>query len=291
MPTFPPSLVTRSGAEVLGTFILVLFGCGSVHVAVLTGDLNLGQVALVWAVAIMLAIYSTGGVSGAHINPAMTIALAAWGRFSWRDVPAYVAAQMTGAFVAALVLFMLFNPMLTAKEKAKEVVRGKTGSEITATCYGEYYPNPGKFGGGPGAYDAIEHAKYTDMVSMPAAFLAEVLGTAILALMVFAVVDERNPAAPPARLAPVFIGLTVAVLICIIAPLTQACFNPARDFGPRLFAYLAGWGDVAIPGPNGAGFFTVYILAPIVGGVLGGSIYTHLIRPCFPQTVEKSETA
>ena len=90
--------------------------------------------------------------------------------------------------------------------------------------------------------------------------------------------DEDNLPLPIGRLAPVFIGLTVAILISVIAPLTQACFNPARDFGPRLFAAVAGWGRVAIPGPNGSGFFTVYILAPVLGAVLGGGLYTRVLR-------------
>ena len=76
-----------------------------------------------------------------------------------------------------------------------------------------------------------------------------------------------------------FIGLTVAALISVIAPLTQACFNPARDFGPRLFAFLAGWGPIALPGPRGTGFLTVYILAPILGAILGSGLYVHVLGP------------
>jgi glycerol uptake facilitator len=85
------------------------------------------------------------------------------------------------------------------------------------------------------------------------------------------------------RMAPVFIGLTVAALIAVIAPLTQACFHPARDFGPRLFASMAGWGSIALPGPRGMGFLTVYILAPIIGAFAGGGWYTRLLRPLIPE--------
>jgi glycerol uptake facilitator len=99
---------------------------------------------------------------------------------------------------------------------------------------------------------------------------------------VFALTDEKNQASPAARLGPVFIGLAVAVLISVIAPLTQACFNPARDFGPRLVAYFGGWGKVAIPGPQGMGFATVYILAPITGAFIGGWLYTRVLRPALP---------
>jgi glycerol uptake facilitator protein len=278
-----PSLFARAAAEVLGTFLLVFFGCGAVHVAVLTGDLSgLGQVGLVWGVAIMLAIYCIGGISGSHINPAITIAFAYWGRFAWRDVPTYVAGQLIGAFLAAAMLFVLFGPLLEAKERAKGVERGTPGSVVTAMCYGEYYPNPGALAADKGPYDPAAHAKHNELVSHAAALAAEILGTFILALVVFALTDERNPVTPAAKLAPVFIGLTVTILIMVIAPLTQACFNPARDFGPRLFAFLAGWREAAIPGPNGIGFFTVYILAPIGGAVAGGGVYTHLLRSCLP---------
>jgi glycerol uptake facilitator protein len=118
------------------------------------------------------------------------------------------------------------------------------------------------------------------------AFLAEAIGTLILALVIFAVTDERNRSGPTTQLAPVFIGLTVSVLISVIAPLTQACFNPARDFGPRLFAFLAGWGSTALPGPRGLGFLTVYIIAPVLGAILGAHLYDMVLRPFLPSQAD-----
>jgi glycerol uptake facilitator protein len=125
-------------------------------------------------------------------------------------------------------------------------------------------------------------------VSEPAAFAAEALATLVLALVVFAVTDERNSAAPPGRLAPAFIGLTVGALIAVLAPLTQACFNPARDAGPRLFAFLAGWGPIALG--RGTGFLTVYILAPVLGAVTGGGLYALVLRPSLPEPAEERTT-
>ncbi|QDV70270.1 Glycerol uptake facilitator protein [Rosistilla carotiformis] len=264
-------------AETLGTFLLVFFGCGAVHVAVLTGDLQgLWQVGIVWGVSIMLAIYVVGSISGAHINPAITLGLATWGLFPWSRVPGYVLSQMLGAILAAAVLFTLFEPYLAAKEAQKGIVRGGAGSELTAMCYGEYFPNPGGMAGSPDSYDAAVHADHNKLVTEPLACLIEVIGTAILALVVMAVTDSKNQQGPGA-FAPVFIGLTVAALICVIAPLTQACFNPARDFGPRLFAYFAGWGSIAIPGAQGTGFLTVYIVSPIVGALLGTGLYQGML--------------
>ena len=278
-------------AEAIGTFILILFGCGAVHAAVLTGaQSGLWQVAIVWGISIMLAVYVVGAVSGAHINPAITIALAFWGRFSWRLVPAYIVAQVVGAMAAAAMLFVIFNGFLEAKEAEKDVTRGSLGSVVTAMCYGEYFPNPGPIATAPGSFDEQAFERMQSLVSHVAALIAEVLGTLLLALVVFAVTDERNSAGPTGRLAPVFIGLTVAALISVIAPLTQACFNPARDFGPRLFACIAGWGTAAIPGPNGVGFLTVYIIAPIVGAVLGAGLYEVIIRKSFvePTIIEQA---
>jgi len=273
-------------AEFLGTFLLIFFGCGAVHAAVLTGaQSGLWQVAIVWGVAIMLAIYAIGAVSGAHINPAVTVASAVWRQFPVTRVVPYIVAQLAGAFLAAAVLFVLFEPHIAAKEASKGVVRGQPGSEMTAMCYGEYYPAPGSLGDGDEPYSAEAHAKLKSRMSQSRAFLAEVLGTMILAFVIFAVTDERNPGSPINRMAPVFIGLTVSALISVIAPLTQACFNPARDFGPRVFAFFAGWGEIALPGFSDLGWLTVYIIAPIVGAVLGGGLYDFAIRPAYSEAV------
>lgn len=273
-----PSLAKMCAAEFVGTYLLIFLGCGVVHASVLTGaQSGLWQVAIVWGVAIMLAVYSIGAISGAHINPAITLAFAAWGRFPWRLVGPYVVSQTAGAFVAAATLYVLFNPYLKLREDEKHVVRGSAGSEITAMCYGEYFPSPGPLSNSEGPYSVDEHQRLNGLVSEPAACLAEFLGTLVLALVVFAVTDDRNPSAPPSGLGAVFIGLAVAALISLIAPLTQACFNPARDFGPRLFAFLAGWGPIALPGPRGAGFLTVYILSPIAGAIVGAGLYLRVL--------------
>ena len=281
-----PSLTQKAIAEVIGTFLLVFFGCGSVHTAVLYGAQNgVWQVAVVWGIAIMLAAYTVGGVSGAHLNPAMTIALAVYRRFDWPSAPAYIAAQLFGAFLAAGVLFCLFSGKIREIEHSASLLRrGDPGSIVTASCYGEYFPNPG------GLKDEIARSGQTEWeqiqprVTLFHALLAEMLGTAILSGVVFAVTDQRNTGAPPAGNAPIFIGLTVAALISVLAPLTQACFNPARDLGPRALAYLVGWGSVAIPGPNGWSFLIVYLFAPIAGAILGGARYERVLRPALPNT-------
>lgn len=283
-----PSVPRAMIAEFLGTFLLIFFGCGAVHASVLTGaQSGLWQVAIVWGVAIMLAIYSVGSVSGAHINPAMTIASMVWRGFPKSRVLPYIAAQLAGAFIAAAALFVLFEPHISAKESAKGVTRGQAGSEMTAMCYGEYYPAPGSLGDGDGTYSPESHAILKSRMSQGRAFLAELLGTTILAFVVFAVTDNRNGGSPASGTAPIFIGLTVSALISVIAPLTQACFNPARDFGPRLFAYIAGWGSIALPGFSDLGWLTVYIIAPITGAVLGGGLYDFAVRPAHPGEVLK----
>ncbi len=278
------SLVGVMFAEGLGTFMLVLFGCGSVHTAVLLGAQNgLWQVAVVWGIGIALAIYTVDAISGAHINPAMTLAFATWGRHPWERVLPYILAQLAGAFLGAAVLFAQFAGHIAAKEQEKGVVRGEPGSIVTAMCYGEYSPNPGSLASAAGPYDAVQHESLKARFSHTAACFAEFLGTMILACVVFALTEPRNRARPKANLAPIFIGLTVSALISILAPLTQAGFNPARDFGPRLFAYFAGWGSVAIPGMADPAWLTVYIVSPMVGAVVGGGVYQYLLRPQLPE--------
>ena len=273
-PNAEPPLMRQVVAEVIGTFLLIFFGCGAVHAAVLTGaQQGLWQVAIVWGVAIMLAIYSVGGISGSHINPAMTLAFALWRGFPMSRVLPYIAGQLAGAMLAASVLFVIFGPQLAAKEREKEIVRGQPESVVTAMCYGEYFPNPGGVASGDKENWQPKYREWQTQQSPYLACTAEVIGTLILAFVVFALTDERNRGQPAAGQAPIFIGLTVAVLISVIAPLTQACFNPARDFGPRLFASLAGWGSAALPGQDSLSWLTVYILAPIAGAILGGGVY------------------
>jgi len=267
-------------AELIGTFLLVFFGCGAVHAAVLTGaQSGLWQVAIVWGVGLTLAIHAVGAVSGAHLNPAMTLAFAVWGRHPWRETPHYIVAQVAGGFLAAATLFVAFHSQLAAKELEKTVTRGEPGSVVTAMCYGEYHPNPGSFASAPGPFDLSAYESFRAMVPQRVAFGVEVLATAVLALLVFALTDETNRNRPQPTLVPACIGLTVAALISLFAPLTQACFNPARDFGPRLFASLAGWGSVALPGLADLSWLTVYIVAPCLGAVIGAGVYQKILRP------------
>lgn len=277
-----PSVFQRCFAELAGTFLLVFFGCGSVHAAVLMGaQQGVWQVAIVWGVAIAIAIYVVGPVSGAHINPAMTLAFTVWGKSSPGQMVPYMASQMIGAMSAAALLFYLFQPFYEKVERSLGVDRGSAGSEMTAMCLCEYYPNPAGLRAG---WDKNDPSRLSDRQSffetypIRIAMVAEFLGTAILAIAVFALIDPTNKVSPTSNLAPIFIGLTVSILISVLAPLTQACFNPARDFGPRLFAFYAGWGEIALPGPNGDGWWTVYIVAPLAGAVVGGGLYEKVLK-------------
>ncbi|QQE10277.1 aquaporin [Planctomycetota bacterium] len=261
-------------AECIGTFILVFFGIGAVHAAVLTeAQSGLWQVAVVWGIAIAIAIYAVGAISGAHINPAITIAFTIFKKFPIKRVPVYIASQLIGAFAGALVLYALFKNFIKNFEANNSIMRGGTGSELSAMIYGEYFPNP-----------AIAKALNwsSGIISHEQAMLAEGIGTAFLAFFVFALTDRRNGGGPGNRLQPVLIGLSVSIIISIVAPLTQAGLNPARDFGPRFFAWLMGWGSIAIPGPRN-GFFTVYILAPILGALCGGGLYKFVLSKALTQ--------
>jgi glycerol uptake facilitator protein len=259
--------------EFFGTFLLVFFGCGSVCAAVLTGaQVGVFQVAIVWGLGIATAIYLTGALSGAHLNPAVTMSMAVWSDFPKGRVAPYIVTQMIGAFVGAAVLYFIFGDALRAYEQAKGIVRGASGSEATAMVFGEFFPNPG----GKALTDAAR-ARMSPM----AAFGAEVIGTAILLLVICCATDERNNSRPQILTAAA-IALTVTLLISLLGPLTMACFNPARDLGPRVFSALAGWSAVPFQ-VNGLGWLTVYIIAPILGGLLGGGIYRAFFNPAYQQ--------
>jgi glycerol uptake facilitator protein len=228
-------------------------------------------VAVVWGVAIALAIYTAGPVSGAHINPAITLAMAVWRGFPRPKVLPYITAQLAGAFCGSLILYGLFHGAIAHFEVANGISRGAPGSQLSAMVFGEYFPNPAVMGTSAEAFRQVSHAT---------AMLAEAVGTAFLACFVFALTEPRNLDGPR-FMAPLFIGLTVAIIISIVAPLTQAALNPARDFGPRVVSYIFGWGEIAIPGPR-SGFFTVYVLAPIIGAIFGAGIYQGLVRRHLP---------
>jgi len=271
-----PTLLGECLSEFLGTFILVFFGVGAVNAAVLTGaQAGLWQVAVVWGVAIALAIYTTGAVSGCHINPAITMAMAVWRGFPKQKIVPYISAQVAGAFCGSLVLYGLFHGIIPVFEASHNLLRGEAGSQLSGMVFGEYFPNPALFGTTPEAFRQVSHAT---------AMLGEAVGTAFLACFVFSLTEPRNGEAPR-FMAPLFIGLTVSIIISIVAPLTQAGLNPARDFGPRLVAFLFGWGEIAIPGPRN-GFFTVYILSPIIGAIFGGGVFQLMVRRHLPVMLE-----
>lgn len=268
-----PRLSAALVGEYFGTFILVFFGVGAVNAAVLTGaQSGLWQVAVVWAVGVSVAIYTVAGLSGAHINPAITMAAALFDRFPWPRVFPYWLAQTAGAACASLVLYGMFGEAIIEFERQHGLLRGGPGSELSAMVFGEYFPNPALYGTAEEAWR---------VVSPSGAFFAEMVGTAMLAFIVWSVTNLRNPARPGAAAAAVVIGVGVAAIISVIAPLTQAALNPARDLGPRLVSYFLGWGEIAIPGPRG-GWLTVYVLGPLVGGVIGAGLYRiiawHLSR-------------
>jgi glycerol uptake facilitator protein len=266
--------------EFVGTFILVFFGCGSVAAAVLTeSHLDLFEVAVIWGLGVALAIVVSGPLSGAHLNPAVTIALAVWKRFPRRLVPAYLTLQVAGAFVAAAMVYVLNADALQRFEAREGLVRGQPGSEASAMIFGEFFPNPG--------------ARPLIVPTAPRALeirsgLAEACGTAVLLVVICSVADERA-AVRVGALAPWIIGATITALICLIAPLTMAGFNPARDLGPRLFSSLAGWKGVPFQA-NGNGWLTVYVLSPIAGGLSGAGLHSLLLGGIRPVEVADHST-
>jgi glycerol uptake facilitator protein len=270
-PTGKPFIPAWAVGEFFGTFLLVFFGCGSVAASVLTGaQVGIFQVAIVWGLGIATAIYLTGSLSGAHLNPAVTLSLASADRLPFRLVPGYVAMQFLGAFSAGMVIYAVFAGPLRAFEAANHIIRGSDGSEASAMIFGEFFPNPA-WHGAASAHMAV--------VSEGAAFLVEAIGTAVLVLVILCTTDPRNRS-HPGPLTAATIGLTITMLISLFGPLTMAGFNPARDLAPRLFSALAGWGG-AVFRANGSGWLIVYIVAPLAGGQAGTLAYRIFFRGAY----------
>ena len=220
--------------ELIGTFILVFFGCGSIAVTILfSSHSGLFQIAAIWGISVALAIYATRHISCAHLNPAVSIAMVVSDRMTARKLPSYLLGQFTGAFFAAAMLYLLFSSSIAQYENINGILRGNVDSIKTAMMFGEFYPNPG--------------LGYEVTVSTMNAFLAEMVGTFALVFLIFSLTDGCNVGRPDDSLSPLFVELSITIIIYVIAPLTQAGLNPARDLSPRIFASLAGWKEAAFP--------------------------------------------
>jgi glycerol uptake facilitator protein len=251
--------------ELIGTFILVFFGCGSIAVTILfSSHSGLFQIAAIWGISVALAIYATRHISCAHLNPAVSIAMVVSDRMTARKLPSYLLGQFTGAFLAAATLYLLFSSSIAQYENINGILRGNVDSIKTAMMFGEFYPNPG--------------LGYEVTVSTMNAFLAEMVGTFALVFLIFSLTGGCNVGRPDDSLSPLFVGLSITIIIYVIAPLTQAGLNPARDLSPRMFAYLAGWKEAVFPDSHW-GFLTVYVLGPITGGILAALLFEKIVKP------------
>jgi MIP family channel proteins len=256
----PPGTSRELFAEFLGTFVLIVFGVAVVAQTVLSGgtagsmlSINLG-----WGLAVTMACYVAAGVSGAHLNPAVTVALAALRGFAWSKVAPYVLAQLLGAFVASVVVYLTYHEALTAFDGGTRQVIGNLGTAgIWAT-----YPKP-------------------FLSTIPGGLIDQIVGTALLVGVIFAITDARN-SMPPAGLVPLIVGLLVALIGMTFGFNAGFAINPARDFGPRLFTALAGWGGEVFRAGNG--WWWVPIVGPLVGGVMGGFVYDALVGRWFPSS-------
>ena len=251
-------------SECLAMFIIITFGC-SVAAMYILYDPSPYQnaywgVCIAWGMAVTIAIYVTGAVSGTHANPAVTLALALYRGFPWRKVLPYAAAQVLGGFLGAAVVYLLFGPVIDHYNLLHHLSRAGDG-------------------GAAGVFFTHAGLAITPMH----AFVDEIILTAFLILGIFAITEEFNTMAPTANSGALIIGLLVATIGASAGYLEAWAINPARDFGPRLFAYLAGWGGAALPSPDN--YWWVPILGPLLGGVVGGGVYQYLIREFLPARI------
>ncbi|NMP29463.1 aquaporin family protein [Rahnella sp. SAP-1] len=257
-------------AEFLGTGLIIFFGAGCVAALKLAGA-SFGQweISIIWGLGVSMAVYLTAAISGAHLNPAITIALCLFANFDGRKVLPYIVAQVAGAFCAAALVYGLYYNLFFDFEQSHNMVRGSVESLDLAGIFSTY-PNP--------------------HISVLQAFLVEAVITAILMALILALTDDGN-GVPRGALAPLLIGLLIAVIGASMGPLTGFALNPARDFGPKLFAYFAGWGKVAFTGARDIPYFLVPIFGPLVGACLGAVGYKALISNHLPQAVSEAEEA
>jgi glycerol uptake facilitator protein len=255
-------LVGEMLAEFFGTFIVLLLGDGSVALAVaglpgsgrqtLTvepfGPANWLIIAFGWGFAVTFAVYMAGGVSGAHLNPAVTLSFAARRDFAWRKVVPYWFAQVVGAFCGAGLVYGVYSSAIDWFNSNSHLTRPESVStySIFATFPASYFHS-----------------------SWAGPFVDQVVGTAILVSLIAALTDARNQP-PLGNVSALIIGFIVTIIGLSYGVNAGYAINPARDFGPRLFAYALGWGHLAFPGDYGV--FTNYWWIPIVGPLVGGLV-------------------
>jgi glycerol uptake facilitator protein len=255
-------------AEFLGTLVLILLGCGSVAVAVVGlsgsgrqagefGPANWLIISWGWGLAVVFGVYVAGGISGAHINPAVTLGFAARGHFPWKKVLPYWAAQVLGAFIAAAIVYAAYHWAIDAFNTKEGIGREESlpTFSIFATFPAEYF---GDSWWGP--------------------LLDQIIGTSILLALICAIIDQRNTG-PMANLAPFITGLVVVVIGLTFGTNAGYAINPARDFGPRLFTFFEGWGAIAFPGRFDwfSGYWWIPIVGPLIGGIIGVKVYDYII--------------
>ena len=261
------SLISVKGpciAEFLGTGLFIFFGTSVLCAVNLAGaSFGLWEISVVWGLGIALAVYLTAGISGAHLNPAVTLSLWLFASFSGRKVAPYMLAQLAGAFCGAALTYLLYHNFFADYEQAHQIVRGSQESLALAGIFSTY-PAPA--------------------ISVWLAALVEIVITSILIGLIMALTDDGN-GVPKGPLAPLLIGILVAVIGASTAPLTGFAMNPARDVGPKLFTFFAGWGEISMTGGRDIPYFIVPLIAPIIGGLLGAGIYRYCISRYLPVPV------
>ena len=217
------------------------------HLSLQGASLGLWEISIVWGLAVALAVYLSAGISGAHLNPAVTIALALFAGFDKRKVPFYIISQVTGAALGAFLVYSLYSNLFVDYEQSHHMLRGSVESLELAGIFSTYPHH---------------------LLSIGQAFMVEMFITMLLLWLIMAIGDDSN-GLPRGALAPILVGLLVAVIGASFGPLTGFAMNPARDFGPKMVAYFSGWGPVAFTGGREIPYFIVPIIAPIVGACLG----------------------
>ncbi|MFF0658993.1 MIP/aquaporin family protein [Micromonospora tulbaghiae] len=250
-----PGLVGELAAEFAGTAILILFGVGVVAQVAAAGTGEFDSIAWAWGLGVTLGVYVAGRISGAHLNPAVTVALAVFKGFSWRKVLPYTLAQTAGAFVAALIIRWNYSEALSRFDPG-----------LTSKSQGVFSTMPGA---GVSEWGGLRD---------------QIIGTAILLFLVLAVTDARN-SLPAGNLAPLIVGLIVVAIGMAFAANAGYAINPARDFGPRLASFLTGY-ETAFQDTSGYPYFWVPIVGPLVGGVIGAGLYELIIGRFLPSEDE-----
>jgi len=261
MSFYDQKILKQCFVEFIGTGLIIFFGVNSFAISKLTNfHLNYYQISFIWGLGVSIAMYFSFSISGAHLNPAITIFLWLSSQFNKKKVIPYIISQISGTFFFSIIIYFIYYDSLNLLEHKYNIIRGTKESLKLASIFC-FFPN--------------------DNFNFISDFILEIFFCTIF-IIILMKINEKNIFFPSYNFVnPIFIGILIMIINLLSSSYNNITLNPARDLGPRIFLSLIGWGKLAFTGGNNNLFYPYFLIptfAPILGINFGGWIYIIYIK-------------